>query len=96
MKVYTDIQMERIREATFKAGYQSALLGNLNIKDDHYTFDHHDNFKNWVPDIDKRSIVEKVIMKVFSYFTILTDPKTAYDIIFKDVTKALEGIKPIE
>lgn len=96
MKVYTDIQMERIREAAFKAGYQSALIGNLSINDTHYFFDHRDNFKNWVHDMDKKSVVGTIIRKVFSHFTVLTDQKTAYDLVFKEVTKTLEGIKPIE
>ena len=63
----------------------------------HYSiFNKHDNFSKLIPDMDKKRIVPYMISKVFYYFVLLTDQKTAYDLIFKEITKTLESIKPIE
>ena len=98
MKFYTNKQVERMRENSFQAGYKVALLGSDSISYSDYNsiFDIHDNFSKLIPDIDKKRIVTYMISKVFYYFVLLTDQKTAYDLIFKEITKTLENIKPIE
>ncbi|MGD9678143.1 MAG: hypothetical protein AB7V16_07235 [Vulcanibacillus sp.] len=96
MKFYTENQIKKIRKSAFNEGYQYALLGDLPCMSACYLFSMKPNFQNLIPDIDKKSVIQKIVAKVFYYFIVLTDQKIAYGIVEKEVLKALESIKPIE